>query len=102
MLQKHSRIEIPKLLKASNGRSCVKCGADDGTIVRAHYSGVGSARLGKGRGVKPHDFCSADLCARCHAEFDGYEGGNTVERGFDFLMLCMQTLERDFREGVVG
>lgn len=101
MHAKNPRIELPKLLKASGGRSCIKCGCQDGTVVRAHYSGIGAARLGKGRGLKPHDHVSADLCGRCHAEMDNYADGNTVERGFDFLMLCMETLARDFREGII-
>jgi len=101
MIEKNKPYRNKKLLNASRGRSCTKCGADDGTIVRAHYQGIGSYRLGKGKGQKPHDFASADLCMVCHSEFDQYETGNNTDRGWEFLLLCMETLARDFRQGII-
>ena len=101
MIEKNKPYRNKKLLNASRGRSCLKCGADDGTIVRAHYQGIGSERIGKGWAQKPHDFASADLCYRCHNEFDQYKTGNDTDRGWEFLMLCMETLARDFREGII-
>lgn len=101
MHTKHPRIELPKLLEAAKDRPCVNCGTQDKTVVRAYYCGIGAGRLGKGKGVKVHDYVSATLCAACHAEFDSYHSGNTVERGFDFLMLCFETLEQDFIEGLI-
>jgi hypothetical protein len=94
-------VALPSLRQASRGRSCIRCGERDGTVVRAHYTGLGQGRLGKGKGIKPHDFASADLCRRCHDEFDTYHKPNTWERSWEFLMLCMETLERDFRDGVL-
>jgi len=101
MIPKNPRYRNKKLLQVSKDRGCIKCGAYDGTVVRAHYSGLGSHKLGKGTSLKCHDFASADLCHRCHTEIDQYEGGNDEARGYEFLMLCMQTLARDFEEGII-
>ena len=101
MIEKNKPYRNKKILQASKNRSCINCDADDNTIVRAHYQGIGSFRLGKGMGQKPHDFASADLCYRCHGDFDSYKDGNDKDRGYEFLMLCMETLARDFREGII-
>jgi hypothetical protein len=100
-LFKRPPIRLQKLTKAANGASCVRCGRDDGTVVAAHYQGIGSHRLGKGRGIKPHDYAAADLCGECHQYFDSYESGNDYERAWEFLMLCMETMERRFRDGII-
>jgi len=101
MIEKNKPYRNKKILKASQGRSCISCNADDDTIVRAHYQGIGSHRLGKGMSQKPHDFASADLCSRCHHEFDSYQTTNDKVRGYEFLMFCMETLARDFRDGII-
>jgi len=101
MIEKNKPYRNKKLLNASKDRTCIKCGADDGTIVRAHYQGIGSERVGKGWGQKPHDFVSADLCMVCHSELDQYEDGNTTDRGWEFLLLCMETLARDFKQEII-
>lgn len=88
-----------KLLKAAKGQSCVRCNTDDGTIVAAHYSGVYSNRLGRGKGIKPHDFCCADLCSKCHAYFDQYESPNDDSRAAEFMLMILLTLYRRFTEG---
>lgn len=88
----------PKLLADAKGRSCIACGADDGTIVAAHYCGIKQQSLGKGMGIKPHDLC-ADLCASCHRCFDLYVDKNTYERGFHFLMYILQSQARRLNEG---
>lgn len=102
MIEKNKPYRNKKLLQASKGRSCISCDADDGTIVRAHYQGIGSHRLGKGWSQKPHDFASADLCFRCHGNFDSYAEANDKDRGYEFLMLCMETLARDFRDEIIN
>ena len=93
-----------KLLAASNGRPCVRCHKNDGTTVRAHYTGVRQHQYGKGLGQKGHDFISADLCGSCHAHFDQYQGANTstkIDLSEEFLHLCMLSLARDFEEGII-
>jgi hypothetical protein len=99
---KQKVIRAPSLLLAAKGRSCVKCGAEDGTIVRAHYSGKGSLRFGKGTAIKGHDIIAADLCVRCHTQFDSHVAGNDYEACWEFLMLCFDTLVRDWRDNKIG
>ena len=101
-------IRSKKILAASNGRSCVNCGREDGTIVRAHYSGYRSQSYGKGKGIKCHDHISADLCSVCHSKFDRYEGkqgrmtfNEKIDLSEQFLHCCMLTLARDFQEEVI-
>lgn len=91
-----------KMLTAAKDRDCIRCGAKDGTVVRAHYCGLGQQRLGKGRGIKPHDFASACLCRTCHEQFDGYAQPNDYERAWEFLLLCLLEIERDFEQGVIA
>jgi len=96
-----------KLLQASKGRSCVRCGADDGTIVRAHYTGRRQHNYGKGMGCKGSDLVAADLCFRCHKDFDehwdlGEDGENgKIRQSEDFLHCIMLTLLRDLEEGIL-
>lgn len=100
--QRKPPIRSPKMLEAAQGHTCVLCGRNDGTVVAAHYQGIGSARLGKGRGQKPSDLHVADLCHRCHQAMDAYEGGNDPERSLDFCLAILETLERRWRDGVIG
>lgn len=65
-------IRSDKLLRGARGQSCTNCGAKDGTVVAAHIQGLRAAQFGKGKGIKPHDLCIADLCRRCHDMFDRY------------------------------
>lgn len=88
----------PRLLKASKGRPCSICGKENGTTVRAHYSGEGSHKLGKGMGIKGHDFASADLCADCHTLLDNHKLDFEL---YVWFFAIMETLLRDFEEGVI-
>ena len=76
--------------------------------VAAHYQGMRSHLFGKGTGLKPHDFCIADLCSKCHQLFDNYlvsDGENRDQRRIDhseqFLYCIIRTLERRIRQGVM-
>ena len=100
MLHKIKVFRSRKLLDAAKDKPCLQCGSV-GTTVAAHYQGIGAARLGKGRGVKPHDFMTADLCHKCHEFFDTYKQPNDAERALVFLLLCAETLNRRFQEGVI-
>jgi len=100
MIGKIDPIRSTKLTQASKGRSCVNCGCDDGTIVRAHYSGIRQHSYGKGTRIKGHDCIAADLCKKCHTKFDGYTTGNGIDESEQFLHLCALTLVRDIRDGV--
>lgn len=48
-------------------RPCVRCGADDGTIVPAHANEI---RLGKGMGYKAEPWTVVPLCLTCHSWLD--------------------------------
>lgn len=108
MIEKTAPIRSKKLMRAARGRSCVNCGACDGTVVRAHYTGMRQHAFGKGKGIKGHDLIGADLCQRCHASFDRLEVGTgetgllrKIDSSEQFLFLVAQTLVRDFKEGVI-
>ena len=90
-----------KYLDLAEGQACVKCGINDGTVVSAHYSGLYGHRLGRGGSMKAHDFCSAHLCGKCHREFDSYAAGNDDARAAEFMLLILETLARNLRNGSV-
>jgi len=98
-------IRSKKLLDAAKDQACLNCGARDGTVVAAHYTGLRSHLLGKGTGHKPHDFCIADLCHRCHHKFDVAFDGSSFEKKIDlseqFLFLIIQTILRRIDQGVI-
>lgn len=100
MIAKRDPYYSRKLREAAKGQACIKCGSEYG-VVGAHYQGIEAHKLGKGRGIKPTDVALAHLCTACHGEFDGYAKANDYERGFEFLMLCLLTVERLFKLGVV-
>ena len=100
-------IRSKKITQAAKDRSCVCCGIEDGTIVRAHYSGMRQHQYGKGRGIKGHDCIAADLCMNCHGKFDNYEMGKGetrelrhIDQSEQFLHYCMMTLLRDIEAGI--
>jgi hypothetical protein len=53
--------------KLCKDRPCVRCGADDGTIVPAHAN---QQRLGKGMGLKAEPWTVIPLCHKCHTWLD--------------------------------
>jgi hypothetical protein len=99
-------IRSKKLLDAARDQSCVNCGVRDGTVVAAHYTGLRANLLGKGTGHKPHDLCVADLCHKCHYQFDVGGGGATFEKKIDkseqFLFNIIKTLMRRVDQGVIS
>lgn len=95
------RIRLSKLREAAKDQSCVRCNDRDGTVCLAHYSGPWQHRFGKGKGIKGDDVAGADLCMRCHAFFDEYQEGNTVERSEEFLACCLLTVIRRIKQGVL-
>ena len=100
-------IRSKKITQAAKDRSCVCCGIEDGTIVRAHYSGMRQHQYGKGRSIKGADAAAADLCFKCHSKFDAYEMGKgdtkelrQIDQSEQFLHYCMMTLLRDIEAGI--
>ena len=75
-------------------QSCVRCGADDGTVVLAHYTGIRQHSLGKGRGIKCSDIAGAHLCHACHLFFDNPTERKSIEMSEEFLFLVVLTAIR--------
>lgn len=92
---------MSKLTKAANGQYCVRCYANDETVVSCHYSGLRQLDYGKGKGRKGNDLIAADLCKRCHDYFDLYETPNDWVRSEEFLHYCVLTILRRWDQGVI-
>lgn len=101
-------IKSRKYLDGAKDRSCVHCGARDGTVVAAHYSGFRASELGKGWAKKVHDVFVADLCSECHAAYDQNRMSHLDElhlRKIDqsemFLMDVARTIVRRIGQGLL-
>lgn len=92
-----------KLLGAAKGQACVRCGADDGTVVAAHYTGYRRLSLGGGFGIKVADCVHAALCMRCHQFMDqtSRDKSRQIEHSEEFLHLCALTMIRLFDQEIV-
>lgn len=75
------------------GQSCVRCGAQDGTVVLAHYTGVRRHSYGGGFGIKVHDGVGAHLCMTCHKIMDTEtkEKSRRWDVSEEMLHLCALT-----------
>lgn len=101
-------IRNKKLLNAAKDQSCVNCGVRDGTVVAAHITGLRAQQFGKGRGIKPHDLCVADLCMRCHSMFDQYSSSQyddhvmaQIDQSEQFMYCVLKTIIRRVNDGVI-
>lgn len=81
------------LRKRARGKSCVRCGADDRTIVLCHYFGPRRHQYGGGMGIKGHDAVAAELCALCHTHMDTLSRNKEDKwlHSEEFLHLCALT-----------
>lgn len=101
---KERPLESQVLRRACQGGRCVACGAEDGTVCGRHYNGIRQHMLGKGRGIKCHDFAIAQLCNACDAALtEGAASGYSAQLAHseEFLFLCVATLIEREREGMV-
>lgn len=89
-----------KYTDAAKGQTCLRCGIDDGTIVACHYTGFRQHSYGKGRGLKPDDIVTADLCVKCHAWLDSPKR-KSIERSEEFLNLIVLTQIRRLADGIL-
>ncbi len=104
-----------KITRAAKYQTCIRCGADDGTICARHYNGPRQSSYGKGMGNKCHDLASAEYCSRCDVIFT--EGSTTKslaemglaslwqdkwERSEEFEHWILLTNIRRFESGVIG
>ena len=81
--------------KVQCGSVCVRCGAEDGTIVPAHYSGFRKGLYGSGMGAKVDDRLTADLCRKCHAYMDAVRIDDTHHSEEFLHLIIMSMLNRD-------
>lgn len=87
---------MTSLRELARDQSCVRCGAHDGTVVLAHYTGARRCSYGGGFGIKVDDVAGAHLCAACHRYMDT-ESRDKAEKWLhseEFLHLCMLTILR--------
>lgn len=91
------------LRELARGQTCIRCGADDGTVVLAHYFGPRRHAYGGGMGHKGHDAVAAELCMTCHKWFD--TGCRIRERRWEaseeFLHCVALTWIRRIENGLV-
>lgn len=91
------------LRKAAKGQPCVRCGANDGTTVLAHYFGIRRHMYGGGMSIKGHDAVGAHLCMPCHTIMDSGTRNKAKKylHSEEFLHLCAMTWIRLIEQGVV-
>ena len=94
---------MTKLRTAARDQRCVRCGAQDGTVVLAHYFGPRRHSYGGGLSHKGHDAVGAWLCASCHHHMDtaGRDKETKWDHSEEFLHLCALTWIRLIETGVV-
>jgi hypothetical protein len=98
------RSEYPQLRNAARGESCVRCGAQDETVVGAHYTGYRRLSYGGGLGRKVHDLLIAHLCENCHHWMDteSREKHHGYEHSEEFQHLILLTLLRLLDRDVIA
>lgn len=94
------------LRESARDESCVACGANDGTVVLAHYFGPRRHDYGGGMSRKGDDIVAAYLCSRCHSRMDT-ESRKEIDRddpnarwllSEEFLHYCALTWIRRFSD----
>lgn len=95
------QIRSSKYLKAAKDQPCIFCGSRDGTVVSAHYTGLRQHMFGKGRGIKCDDIFVADLCRKCHEDFDSYKrhGRKSIEHSEEFMFAILMTIRKRIQQG---
>lgn len=91
------------LRELARGQSCIRCGADDGTVVLAHYFGPRRHEYGGGMSRKGHDAVAAELCAKCHSWMDTgcRDKQRKWEASEEFLHCVALTWIRRIEQGTV-
>lgn len=97
-MDKHDKL----LMSDAAGKSCVRCGADDGTIRACHYEGLRQHTYGKGMAEKGHNLMTAYLCAACDRHFALRKRSKSVEDSEEFLhWIAVTNIDRAERD-VIG
>lgn len=104
-LQKQTPLVSKKLREACQGKRCVRCNRQDGTVCGRHNEGYRKSQYGKGGAQKCHDFALAQLCNACDDELsnDLPTKGTTdaVAHAEEWNHLCLLTLIEREREGLI-
>ena len=79
--------------KAARGARCTNCGAEDDTVILAHYSGFRQHQFGKGRGIKADDNLVAALCMHCHHDIDQGSKWSKRERQQAWWLAHINTVD---------
>jgi ferredoxin len=87
-----------KLLDLAEGKPCVMCGADDGTVVAAHSNLL---EHGKGMGTKAHDGMTAWLCSHCHFRIDQGKDLNKAEKRELTLTAICRTYQKLWDQNLI-
>ena len=97
-----------KMLASARGQACICCGALDGSVIAAHYTGMRQHALGKGTGIKCGDIFTAHLCQKCHDIYDSLEASTfddrfmrKVDQSEQFFYLICKTWERLYLQGKI-
>ena len=101
ILRKTEYVRSRKYLNAAEDSFCVRCSSEVRPAVACHYTGLRQHDYGKGRGVKCHDICTADLCDECHGYFDRPEINKSIEASEEFLHYIMLTIIRRVQNGII-
>ena len=93
---------MTSLRSLARDQACVRCLAQDGTVVLAHYFGVRRDSYGGGLGHKGHDAVGAWLCADCHKcmDTDRDKEGKWLHSEA-FLHLCALTWIQLIEQGLL-
>lgn len=88
----------PALLQFAKCQPCQRC-RSTGTTVAAHANSIA---MGKGMGIKAHDYAVAYLCHPCHDLIDGRVGKLTKsERDQEWRDAHIRTVALWFTTGMV-
>jgi hypothetical protein len=101
IIQKENYFRSKKYLDSAEGRSCIRCGRANATIVACHYTGIRQHTYAKGFRVKCHDICTADFCSDCHRYFDNPMMRKSIEASEEFLHYIMLTILRRIENGII-
>ena len=101
IIRKTDYVRSRKYLDGAEGQSCVRCGSADESVVSCHYTGLRQHHYAKGRSVKCHDICIADLCSQCHKYFDQPKTHKSIEASEEFLHYIMLTILRRIEDGII-
>tara|TARA_B100001093_G_C26825311_1_gene1013742 strand:+ start:725 stop:1033 length:309 start_codon:yes stop_codon:yes gene_type:complete len=96
MMTRPHIIRSKKLRRLANGKACVMCEIQDGTIVLAHSNLL---EHGHCMSQKSSDLMGAWLCGKCHFELDqGKNMSKEEKRDFILTAICRTIMQMSKEE----